>query len=111
MAEKEELARRLSAAVSRAISDALSQVEVRRHTVKTDHLGFLYRSFKLSCPFHTDRGCIDTDARKHVLSYLLLFNRRVLLLKLHQFRYVTKIFMFLYIANSTSLPCQGDPMR
>ena len=51
MAEKEELARRLSAAVSRAISEALSQVEVRRHRVKADYLGFLSRSFKLSCPF------------------------------------------------------------
>ena len=51
MAEKEELARRLSAAVSRAIGEALSQVEVRRHRVKGDYLGFLSRSFKLSYPF------------------------------------------------------------
>ena len=51
MAEKEELARRLSAAISRAISEASSQAEVRRHRVKRDYLGFLSRSSKLSCPF------------------------------------------------------------
>ena len=48
MAEKDELARRLSAAVSRAINEALSQVEVRRQRVKADNLCFLSRSFKIS---------------------------------------------------------------
>ena len=48
MAEKEKLARRLSAAVSRAISEALSHVEVRRHRVNANYLGFLSQSFKLS---------------------------------------------------------------
>ena len=48
MTEKDELARRLSAAVSRAISEVLSQVEVRRHRVKADYLCFLSRGFKIS---------------------------------------------------------------
>ena len=41
MAETEELARRLSAVVSRAISEALSQVVVRRHRVKAGYLDSL----------------------------------------------------------------------
>ena len=48
MAEKDELARRISAAVSRAIREALSQVEVKRHKVKADFLCFLSRSYKIS---------------------------------------------------------------
>ena len=48
MAEKDELTQRLLAAVFRAISEALSQVEVRRHRVKADYLCFLSRGFKIS---------------------------------------------------------------
>ena len=48
MAEKDELMQRLLAAVFRAISEALSQVEVRRHRVKADYLCFLSRAFKIS---------------------------------------------------------------
>ena len=47
MAERDELTPRLLAAVFRAISEALSQVEVRRHRVKADYLCFLSRSFKI----------------------------------------------------------------
>ena len=69
MAEKEELARRLSAAVSRAISEALSQVEVRRQRVKRDYLGFL--SGALSSLVRSRLIAIPMHANMKVVCYFL----------------------------------------